>query len=236
MKLEELTPETLARKIDFSILPKNTTESDILRGCELTRKYRFAAFYTSSSFWSPIVKRELQGFDDIEIGTGLAFPFGSATPDAKAFETAEAVRRGCTAVDLVMNVGAAKSGRWDVIEEEVRLFVDAAGDAVTKYIFDVCFLSEEELQTAAEIAIRTGVNFVKTSTGQFDGPTLKQVIMLLEMCVGTSAKLKVAGIKEPRPSNAISLLLAGVERIGTRAGVEIVEGLADFKKVFGNTF
>ena len=113
LDLKRLDERTLAKALDFSILPKETTEAEIREGCAVTRQYGFAAFYTSSAYWSPIVREEFADLPDIEIGTGIAFPFGSASPSVKAFETDDAVRRGCTAVDLVMNIGAAKSGDWE---------------------------------------------------------------------------------------------------------------------------
>lgn len=235
MLLAELNKQTLARAIDFSVLPKETTADEIRRGCELTRQYHFAAFYSSSPYWSPLIKEELSDFPDIEIGTGIAFPFGSCPPEIKAFEVDAAIKSDCTAVDMVMNVGALKSGDFLTVERELDLFIQSAQGAVTKYILDVCFLNETELKTAAKMAIDRGVNFVKTSTGQYAGPTLKQILLLREMIKGTPVKLKVAGVKDPRPTNAIALLLAGVSRIGTRAGAEIVDGLEDYKRAFEQT-
>ncbi len=228
--IKNLDEKTLARTIDFSILPKDTQEATIREGCAVARQYRFAAFYTSSAYWAPIVKEELAEFPEIEIGTGIAFPFGSAPASVKAFEVEDAVRRGCTAVDLVMNMGAMKDGRHDVIREELRTFVEAAGDAVTKLILDVCFLSDQQITEACQMAVEAGVQYVKTSTGQFDGPSLEQLLVMRDAIKGSNAKLKVAGVKFPRPQNAIMFLMAGAERIGTRAGVEIVEGLAAVKK------
>ena len=225
MKLVTLDKQVLARAIDFSILPKETQESAIREGCALAREFGFAAFYTSSPYWTPIVKEELCDHPEIEIGTGIAFPFGTAPPLVKAFEVEEAVRRGCTAVDMVMNVGALKDGQNEVIREELRLFVKAAGDAITKFILEVCFLNDDEIKAACQMAAGAGVHFVKTSTGQYQGPTLEQFMVMQKACKGTGLRLKVAGIKFPRPQNAIMFLLAGAERIGTRAAIEIIEGL-----------
>lgn len=225
MNLATLDKKSLARAMDLSILPKDTQESTIREGCAQAREYGFAAFYTSSAYWSPLVKEELCDHPEIEIGTGIAFPFGSATPSVKAFEVEDAVRRGCTAIDLVMNVGALKDGQYEVIREELRLFIAAAGNAVTKFILDVCFLSDDEIKAACQMAAGAGINFVKTSTGHYQGPTLEQFIVMRDACKGTEVRLKVSGVKFPRPQNAILFLLAGAERIGTRAAIEIVEGL-----------
>lgn len=223
--LANMDRETLAKFLDFSILPKNTTEEEIREGCAVTRQYQFAAFYSSSAFWTPVIKEELAGHDDIEIGTGIAFPFGSIPPSVKAFEVEDAVRRGCTAVDIVMNIGALRSKDYKTVEEELRLFVKAAGPAVTKCILEVCFLTDDEIATGCKMIADAGVRFAKTSSGQFDGPTLDQFLVMKNTLAGTGIKLKVAGVKFPRPQNAIAFLKAGAHRLGTRAAPEIVDAL-----------
>jgi len=223
--LKTLDKETLARAMDFSILEKQAVQSEIREGCAITRQYGFAAFYTSSSYWTPIVKEELADMPEIEIGTGIAFPFGTATPAVKALEVEEAMRRGCTAVDIVLNVGALKDGDYKTTEEELRLFVDAAGDAVTKAIIEVCYLPDERIADACKMIAAAGVDFAKTSTGQFEGPTLEQFLVMRDALTGSGVRLKVAGVKFPRPQNALMFLFAGAERIGTRAAPEIVDAL-----------
>ena len=221
----QLDARTLAKTLDFSILPKQTTEAEVREGCAITRRYGFAAFYTSSAYWSPLVRDELAGMDDVEIGTGIAFPFGSAPALVKAFEVEDAVKRGCTTVDMVMNIGALKSGDHKAVAEELRLFKVAAGAAVTKCILEVCYLTDEEIATASKLVAEAGVEYVKTSSGQFEGPSLEQFLVMREAVAGTPVRLKVAGVKFPRPQNALVFLKAGAERIGTRAAPEIVDAL-----------
>ncbi len=228
---KKLDKRMLARMMDFSILPKQTQEKEIRQGCALAREYRFAAFYTSSAYWTPIVKQELTGFDDIEIGTGIAFPFGSAPAAVKAFEVEDAVKRGCTTVDMVMNVGALKDKNYAAVKEELDMFVRAAGNTVTKCILEVCYLTDEEIATGAKMIAEAGIQYAKTSTGQFEGPSLEQFLVMKEALKGTSVRLKVSGVKFPRPQNALMFIIAGAERIGTRAAVEIVEGLDAMKKI-----
>lgn len=221
----KLDKQQVAKALDFSILPKETQEAEIREGCALTRHYGFAAFYTSSAYWTPIVRDELADLPDVEIGTGIAFPLGSVPAAVKAFETEDAVRRGCTAVDMVLNVGALKDRRYGVVEEELRLFVQAAGSAVTKCILEVCCLTNEEIATACRLVAAAGVRFAKTSSGQFEGPTLEQFLVMRETLRQTDVKLKVAGVKFPRAQNAYVFFLAGADRIGTRAAPEIVDAL-----------
>lgn len=223
--LSLMDKKKLAKVFDYSVLPKDTTEAGIRKGCALTREYEFAAFYSSSAYWTPIVKEELAGFPDIEIGTGIAFPFGSVPASVKAFETEDAVKRGCTAVDVVMNIGALKDKRYAVVEEELKMFVKAAGSAVTKCIMEVNFLTDEEIAAACKLIHDTGVQYAKTSSGQFEGPSLEQFMVMVNTLKGTSTKLKVAGVKFPRPQNAFVFLLAGADRIGTRDAPAIIDSL-----------
>lgn len=229
--LQRLDARALAKVIDFSILPKETTAAEIREGCAVTRRYGFAAFYASSAYWAPLICEELAGMEDVEIGAGIAFPLGSAPPAVKAFEVADAVRRGCTAVDMVMNIGALKSGDRRAVAEELRLFRSAAGAAVTKCILEVCYLTDEQIATASKLVAEAGIDFVKTSSGQFEGPSLEQFLVMRDAVCDAPVRLKVAGVKFPRPQNALVFLRAGADRIGTRAGPEIVDALDTLRSI-----
>lgn len=229
--LSKMDKKSLAKVFDYSILPKNTVEADIRKGCALTREYQFAAFYCSGAFWAPIVKDELADYPDIEIGTGIDFAWGSQPPSVKAFATEEAIRLGCTAVDICMNVGALKDKRYEVVCEELELFVKAAGSAVTKCIIETCFLTDEEIATACKLIHETGVQYAKSSSGQFEGPTLEQFLVMRDTLEGTDVKLKVSGVKFPRPQNAFIFLMAGADRIGTRDAPGIIAGVDNLRKI-----
>jgi len=231
LDLKTLTKEQLAGMMDYSILPKYTQEKEIREGCAIARKYNFAAFYSSSPYWTPIVAEELKGYDNIEIGTGIAFPFGSTTAVVKALEVEEAIKRGCTTVDVVMNIGALKDKQYQVVEEELKLFVQAAGSAVTKCILEVCYLTDEEIAAGSKLIEQAGIQYAKTSTGQFEGPTMEQFLVMKETLAGTDVKLKVSGVKFPRAQNALVFIKAGAVRIGTRAAVEIVESYDTMKEI-----
>jgi deoxyribose-phosphate aldolase len=149
----------------------------------------------------------------------------------KAFEAQDAVRRGATALDMVMNVGALKDGHYDVVLEELKAFVKAAEASVTKAILEVGFLTDEEIATGCKLIAEAGVQFAKTSTGQFEGPSLEQVLVMKDTLMGTHVKLKVAGVKFPRPQNAYVFLMAGADRIGTRDAPAIVDALDQLREL-----
>jgi deoxyribose-phosphate aldolase len=132
---------------------------------------------------------------------------------------------------MVMNIGALKDKRYDVVKEELELFVKAAGDAVTKCILEVNFLTDEEIAAGCKLIAETGVQYAKTSSGQFDGPSLEQFLVMKETLKGTDVKLKVAGVKFPRPQNAFVFIMAGADRIGTRAAPQIVDALDQLREL-----
>ena len=151
--LSTLTAHELGKCFDLSVLPKQTTEDDIRKGCRQAVQYNCAAFYCSGAYWTPVVLEELSG-SDVLPAAAIGFPFGSATSVAKARETEEAVARGNRALDSVMNIGALKSGRIDDVREETRAFKQAAGDAVTKVILETGYLTDDEIRRATEVLVR----------------------------------------------------------------------------------
>ncbi len=228
--LSRITKHDLGKVFDHSVLPKNTQEKDIREGCKQAIKYNCAAFYSATPYWTPVVKEELAG-TDILIGTGIDFPFGASPAKLKALETEYAVAAGCTAVDLVLNVGALKDKRYDVTKGELKDFAAAAGSAVTKVILEVCFLTDEEIATACKLIAETGIHYAKTSSGQFEGPNMSQFLVMRDTLKGTDVKLKVAGVKFPRPQNAYAFILAGASLIGTRAAPEIIDSLDQMREI-----
>jgi deoxyribose-phosphate aldolase len=124
-----------------------------------------------------------------------------------------------------MNIGALKDKKYDVVAQELKDFKEAAKDAVTKVILEVCFLTDEEITKGCQLCAEAGIDYCKTSSGQFDGPNMKQFLVMKKALEGTDVKLKVAGVKFPRPQNAYCFIMAGADLIGTRAAPRIIDGL-----------
>ena len=228
--LARLDKWSLGKCFDHSVLPKNTTEKDIREGCREAVKYNCAAFYSASPYWTPVVVEELKG-SDVLVATGIAFPFGAAPSKVKALETEMAVEMGCGSVDIVINIGALKDKRYDVVREELLEYKKAAGGVLTKVILDVCFLTDEEIAAGCKLIAEAGCDYAKPSTGQFEGPSMNQFLVMKKALEGADVKLKVAGVKFPRPQNAYAFLLAGADLIGTRAAVEIIDALDQMREI-----
>jgi deoxyribose-phosphate aldolase len=231
INLAKMDKRSVGKLFDYSILPKQSTEAEIRRGCREAVAYNCAAFYSASPYWTPVVKEELAG-TDVLVATGIDFPWGVAPVPVKMLETEKALEAGCQSVDLVINAGALKSGHLAAVRQEIQEFVALAkGRALTKIILEVCFLTNEELVTGCRLIQEAGADYAKTSTGQFEGPDMAQVLLMRETLKGSDIKLKVAGVKFPRPQNAYAFILAGAELIGTRAAPEIIDALDQMRAV-----
>ena len=228
--LSKLYKRALGKCFDHSVLPKNTNEDDIRKGCREAVAYNCAAFYSASPYWTPVVVGELAD-SDVMPATGIDFPFGASPGILKAHETEIAVAAGCRAVDVVINVGVLRDKKYDVIRRELKDFKSAARGAGTKCILDVCFLTDWEITAGCQMIAEAGINYAKTSTGQFEGPTMEQFLLMKHSLSGANVKLKVAGVKFPRPQNAYAFLLAGADLIGTRAAVAIIDALDQMREI-----
>lgn len=228
--LSKYDKRSLGKLFDHAVLPKNMQEKDIREGCREAVKYNCAAFYSSTSYWTPVAKEELAG-SDVLLASAIDFPFGASPSKVKAFEAERAYEAGCRALDMVINVGALKDGRYNVIKQELMDFKKAAGDAITKVIPEVCFLTNEEIATVCKIIAEVGLDYAKTSTGQFEGPSMEQFLVMRDTLKGTNVKLKVSGVKFPRPQNAYSFIMAGADLIGTRSAPAIIDALDQMREI-----
>ena len=166
------------------------------------------------------------------IGTGIDFPFGASPLPVKIAQMEEALRAGCNTLDLIINVGAVRDGRYDVTKAELDAFKRIAGkDALTKVILEVCFLTDEEITRVCGLIAEAGLDYAKTSTGQYEGPSMDQFLVMKKALTGTGVRLKVAGVKFPRPQNAYAFIKAGAELIGTRASGQIIDAYDQMKEI-----
>lgn len=227
--LSRMTKWDMGKLFDYSLLPKNSTEPQIRQACRDAINYNAKAFCFSSSYWTPVVVEELAG-TDLLVGAAIGFPFGQQSSSVKAFETEEAVRLGATVLDNCMNVGALKDKKYDEVLQEFRDYKKAAGPVMTKMIIETCMLTKDEIVTATKLVAEAGIDWVKTSTGQYAGPSVSDVLLMVDVLEGTNTKVKVAGVKAPRPQNAFAFFAAGAELIGTQGAAEILDAVADMRR------
>ena len=216
--------EEIASTIDHTILKPQADYHYIQAVCFEAIKYNFAtvAIHPANI---PFAKIWLEG-SSVGITAALAFPFGSWSAELKAFEAKDAVNKGATDCDFVINIGALKGKKYDVLKNEMEQIKKAAKDRITKAIVEVGFLNDDEIVEICKIASQIGLDYVKTSTGFFDAPTPENVKLMFDTLKNTDTKVKAAGgIRTPQ--DAKKMIEAGASRLGTSSGVQIIENWKD---------
>jgi deoxyribose-phosphate aldolase len=214
--------EELAGMIDHTNVQRDATEQDIQILCQEADDYDFSCVCVTPT--NAALARELMENSDTEVCVVIGFPFGVQTPHAKAFEAEEAVESGASELDMVMNIGALKSGHLSLVQADIAAVVGAARGRVVKVILETALLTMEEKITACQLAREAGAHYVKTSTGfGVDGATVEDVQLMRET-VGLEMGVKAAGgIRDLE--TAIAMIDAGASKIGTSTGVQIMEDL-----------
>jgi deoxyribose-phosphate aldolase len=221
---EAAVPEDIARFIDHTILKPDATEADIKKVCAEAREYNFASVCVNPT-WVPLVKRELDG-SDVDVCTVVGFPLGTHMSDVKAMETRRAIRDGAKEIDMVINIGALKSGDTETVYRDIRAVVEACedGGALSKVIIETALLTDEEKRIACELSKRARADYVKTSTGFAGGGATAEDVELMKRTVADSGMgVKASGGIRDYDS-ASEMIKSGATRIGASAGIKIVQG------------
>jgi len=209
----------IAATIDHTLLKATATEAAVKVLCAEARHYHFASVCVNPC-WVPLCVRELEG-SGVPVCTVIGFPLGANDSMTKAAEARLAVGQGAGEVDMVMNLGKAKSGDWKAVEADIRAVVEASRPAIVKVIIETCYLDAGEKVEACKAAEKAEANFVKTSTGFGTGGATAEDVGLMKATVGNSLKVKASGGIKTR-SDALTMLNAGADRIGASAGVSIL--------------
>ena len=212
--------ETMASYIDHTLLKPEATEEQVLKLCAEARKYNFYSVCINSSYVS-VAARALKG-SAVKVCAVVGFPLGAATTATKAFEAREAIENGASEIDMVIHVGALKSGNERYVTDDIAAVVEAAGGNIVKVIIETGLLTDEEKINACRLAGKAGANFVKTSTGFGPGGATIADIQLMRETVGSHLGVKASGGVRT-PEAARQMIEAGASRIGTSSGIAIVE-------------
>lgn len=212
----------LGSMIDHTALKPETTKAQIETLCAEAKEYKFASVCVNPT-WIETAAALLKG-TDVKVCTVIGFPLGATTVETKAFETKDAIAKGATEVDMVINIAALKDKNDELVERDIRAVVDAAkGKALTKVIIESCLLTDEEKVRACELSVKAGADFVKTSTGFSTGGATVEDIALMRKTVGPDVGVKASGGVRDR-AGALAMVEAGATRIGASAGISIVKG------------
>jgi len=216
----------LAKMIDHTLVKANATRKDVEKICHEGKKYGFCCVVVNP-FYVPLALELLRG-TDVKVCSTVGFPFGATLPEVKAFEARKLVEMGVHEVDMVINVGALKSGDYEAVRRDVKAVVDVKRfnpEVIIKVIIETGYLTREEKIMACKLVKEAGADFVKTSTGLISGATVEDVRLMRET-VGKDMGVKASGgIRNLK--QALAMIEAGANRIGTSTGVDIIEELPE---------
>jgi deoxyribose-phosphate aldolase len=223
-RLTKIDP-SIAALIDHTILKPEATRADVIKVCREAREYSFASVCVNS-YWVPLVRKELAG-SPVKVCTVVGFPLGAASTEAKAAEASTAVCAGAQEVDMVINVGALRSGDQEAVKADIEEVVRVShrGGAIVKVILETALLDDNQKAVACMLAKEAGADFVKTSTGFGPSGATAHDIALMREVVGPRMGVKASGgIRTLQDVQAMTA--AGATRIGASASVKIVEATA----------
>ena len=216
-------PIDLASYIDHTVLKPETTADQIDQLCAEAEQYHFASVCVNPS-WVKRAAGHLRG-TDVKVCSVIGFPFGATTPEIKAMEARRAIRDGAREVDMVINIGALKSGDHDTVLTDIEKVVDSAHEAgvIVKVILETSLLTDEEKVIGSSLARKAKADYVKTSTGFAGGGATVYDVALMRETVGPDMGVKASGGVRTA-SDVEDMIAAGATRIGASAGVQIIGG------------
>jgi len=211
----------LAGFIDHTLLKPEATSDQVKKLCAEASQFHFATVCINPAYVA-LAAESLQG-SGVGVCSVVGFPLGATSPEVKAFETRRAIEAGATEIDMVINIGALKSGDFPLVLSDVQSVVDAAlGKAHVKVILEMCFLDLREKIIGCLICQQAGTDFVKTSTGFGPGGATIEDVTLMRRLVGADFGVKAAGgIRTLQ--DAIKMIEAGANRLGASAGISILK-------------
>lgn len=214
----------LARMIDHTLLKTEATEDDVRRLCQEALEYGFASVCVQPVYVS-LAARLLEG-SPVKVCSVAGFPFGANLTETKAFEARAAVDDGAAEIDMVINVGALKSGDHRTVVSDIEGVVKAVGrDALVKVILETGLLTDGEKVTACRLSKEAGAHFVKTSTGFIAGGATEEDVRLMRETVGSEMGVKAAGgIRDA--ATALRMIAAGANRLGCSASVAVIRSMS----------
>ncbi len=216
-----MTTLPLESYIDHTLLKADATAAQIKTLCSEAEEYHFKTICINPQFVS-LAKQELKD-SPVGICTVIGFPLGASTTQTKVFETTNAIKNGATEIDMVISIGNVLDNNDEIVLSDIAQVVQAAGQVIVKVILETALLNEEQIARACQLATKAGAKFVKTSTGFSSRGASLQDIEIMKNNIDKDMLIKASGgIRDNK--TAKSYIQAGVSRIGTSSGVEILKG------------
>jgi deoxyribose-phosphate aldolase len=218
----EWTSQDIAKMIDHSLLKPELTEDEVVKGCEIAKKYDTATVCCTPSAL-PLVTKLLRG-TDVKPTTVIGFPHGYNKTETKVFEAQQAIKDGALEIDMVLNIGKLKDGDLDYVKKDIKAVVDTAhkSKVLVKVILENYYLSNEQKKIACKICEEAGADWVKTSTGFAGGGATLEDLKLMRESVSKKVQVKAAGGVRTLEM-ALKVREAGCTRFGATATIAIME-------------
>jgi deoxyribose-phosphate aldolase len=218
------TWESVAAIVDHTLLKPEAPRAAVEKLCTEAANYRFACAFVHQ-VWAPTAVDILRG-TGVKVGVPVGFPQGASFTTAKRFEALESLKIGAHDIDMVLNIGALKSGEHRVVEADIRGVAQIVHDfgGILKVILETSLLDLDEKIVACQLSVAAGADYVKTSTGFAGGGATVDDIALMRGVVGDKLGVKASGGVRTA-QDAIAMIRAGASRLGTSAGVNIVREL-----------
>jgi deoxyribose-phosphate aldolase len=216
--------EELAKMIDSTNVKATATKSEIEKLCKEATRYGFQCAVVNPVYVKFAAKL-LEG-STVKVCSTVGFPFGTSLPEVKAFEAIKAVENGAEELDMVIDLSMLKSGDYELVKQDVAAVVDVKRlfkEVIVKVIIETAYLTNEEKIIACKLVKEAGADFVKTSTGFFEKGATVEDIRLMRQTVGKEMGVKAAGGIRTY-ADAVAMIQAGANRIGTSTAVQIIEG------------
>ncbi|MGY0755937.1 deoxyribose-phosphate aldolase [Staphylococcus haemolyticus] len=211
-----------AKFIDHTLLKPESTRQQIDQIIDEAKEYNFKSICVNPTHVKYAAER--LNDSDVLVCTVIGFPLGANTTATKIFETEDAIKNGASEIDMVINIGALKDGRFEDVQKDIEGVVGAANGKTVKVIIETVLLSDEEKVKASELAKAAGADYVKTSTGFAGGGATPEDVKLMKDTVGDELEVKASGgVRSLEDFN--KMIDAGATRIGASAGVQIIQGL-----------
>jgi len=211
--------QNLNQYIDHTLLKATATQEAIIQLCKEAKEYKFFAVCVNSGYVA-LAKKYLTE-SDVKVCSVIGFPLGAMSTPAKVLEATKAVADGADEIDMVINIGQLKSENFDAVWKDIEAVKNAIGHKVLKVILEICYLNKTEIIKASELALLSGADFIKTSTGFGTGGATIEGVQLMKCVAENNAKIKASGGIRDRKT-ALEYIAAGAERIGTSSGIAIV--------------
>ncbi|WOD43133.1 deoxyribose-phosphate aldolase [Hwangdonia lutea] len=207
--------------IDHTLLKPTATKNDIIKLCNEAMEHQFFSVCVNSCY-VPLAKAQLKK-SDVKVCSVIGFPLGSMSTQAKVDEAKSALHNGADEIDMVINLGFLKSKDFNAVWRDIEAVKKIMPRNVLKVILETCYLEELEIIKASELAIQSGADFIKTSTGFGTGGATIKDVKLMQSVANNLVKIKASGgIKDTK--TALEYIRLGVERLGTSSGIAIVTG------------